>query len=86
VDPASWYISYRKTQQGATVYQTFIFPYLYEAQHVSGDTPPIIKNLKLHKQLLVLHTWKIVGREVVGLQSPTPARPTTFHVCKTRGC
>jgi putative alpha-1,2-mannosidase len=25
----------------------FIIPYLYEAQHVSGDTPPIIKSLKL---------------------------------------
>jgi len=31
-----------------TVYQNFIFPYLYEAQHVSGDTPPIIRSLKLH--------------------------------------
>jgi hypothetical protein len=24
----------------------FIIPYLYEAQHVSGDTPPIIRGLK----------------------------------------
>jgi len=24
-----------------------IIPYLYEAQHVSGDTPPIIRSLKL---------------------------------------
>jgi len=30
------------------MYQTFIIPYLYEAQHVSGDTPPIIRSLKLH--------------------------------------
>jgi hypothetical protein len=29
----------------------FIIPYLYEAQHVSGGTPPIIKSLKLHWQL-----------------------------------
>jgi hypothetical protein len=35
-------------QQDATVYQKFIIPYLYEAQHVSGDTPPIIISLKLH--------------------------------------
>jgi hypothetical protein len=27
---------------------TFIIPCLYEAQHVSGDTPPIIRSLKLH--------------------------------------
>jgi len=26
----------------------FIIPHLYEAQHVSGDTPPIIRSLKLH--------------------------------------
>jgi len=30
-----------------TVYQNFI-SYLYEAQHVSGDTAPIIRSLKLH--------------------------------------
>jgi hypothetical protein len=39
---------------------------LNEAQHVSGHTPPIIRRLKLHKQRLVLHTWKVVGRAVVG--------------------
>jgi hypothetical protein len=36
----------------------FIIPYLYEAQHVSGDTPPIIRSLKLHWQPLVFQTWK----------------------------
>jgi hypothetical protein len=44
----------------------FIIPYLYEAQHVSGDTPPIIKSLKLHWQPLVFHTWKLFGRVVGG--------------------
>jgi len=24
------------------MYQNFVIPYLYEAQHVSDDTPPII--------------------------------------------
>jgi len=42
------------------LYQNFIIPYLHEAQHVSGDTPPIIWSLKLHWQPLVFHTWKIV--------------------------
>jgi len=28
------------------MYQNFIIPYLYEAQHVLGDTPPIIRSLK----------------------------------------
>jgi len=57
----------RKIQQDATVYQNFIIPFfLNKSQHVSGDTPPIIKSLKLHKQPLVLRTWKVVGRAVVG--------------------
>jgi hypothetical protein len=55
----------KKIQQDATMYQNFI-SYLYEAQHVSGDTPPIIRSLKLHWQPLVLHTWRVVGRVVVG--------------------
>ena len=68
------------------MYQNFI-SYLYEAQHVSGDTPSIIRSLKLHLQPLVLHTWKVVGRVVAGRwQRPATTRSTTFHVCKTRGC
>ena len=43
-----------------------LFLILNEAQRVSGDTPPIIWSLKLHKQPLVLHTWKVVGLVVVG--------------------
>ena len=37
----------KKIQQDATVYQNFI-SHLYEAQHISGDTPPIIRRPKLH--------------------------------------
>ena len=48
------------------MYQNFIIPYLYEAQHVSGDTLPIIRSLKLHWQPLVFHTWKVVGRAAGG--------------------
>ena len=43
-----------------------LFLVLNKAQHVSGDTPPIIRSLKLHKQPLVLRTWKVVVRAVVG--------------------
>jgi len=77
----------------ATMYQNFIIPYLYEAQHVWGDTPPIIRSLKLHWQPLVFHTWKVVGSVVVGRcqahcawQRPPTTRLTTFHLWKTRGC
>ena len=43
------------------MYQNFIIPYLYEAQHVSGDAPPTIRSLKLHWQPLVFRMWKVVG-------------------------
>jgi hypothetical protein len=48
------------------MYQNFIITYLYEAQQVSGDTSPIITNLNLQQQFLVLHTWKVVGGVVAG--------------------
>jgi hypothetical protein len=75
------------------MYQTFIIPYLYETQHVSDGTPPIIRSLKLHWQPLVFYTWKVDLHVVVGRcqphcawQRPKTTRPTTFHVWKTRGC
>jgi len=71
----------------------FIIPYLYEARHVSGDIASIIRSLKLHRQPLVFHRWKVVGLVVGGRfqahcawQRPPITRPTTFHVWKTRGC
>jgi len=42
-----------------------LFLILNEVQHVSGDTPPIIRSLKLHKQPLVLHTWKVVRKRTL---------------------
>ena len=44
VDPCIVVQFIKKNQQDATVYQNFIIPYLYEAQHVSGDTPPIVRS------------------------------------------
>ena len=66
MDNCSIFKFIQKIQQVATVYQNFIIPYLYEAQHVSGDTPPIIGSLKLHWQPLVFHTWKVVGHVAGG--------------------
>ena len=48
------------------MYKNFIITYLYEAQNVSGVTPPIIRSLKLHWQPLVFHMWKVVGRAAGG--------------------
>jgi hypothetical protein len=61
------------------MYQTFIIPYLYEAQHFSGDTPPIIRSLKLRWQPLVFHTWKTDGRVVDGRCQAQCARTGTQH-------
>jgi len=44
----------------------FIIPYLYEAGHVSGDMPPIVRSLKLHWQPLVLHACRVVVCVVTG--------------------
>jgi hypothetical protein len=57
-----------------------LFLILNEAQQVSGDTPPIIRILKLHRQPLVLHTLKVVGRVVFGRCQ------VAYATCKTRGC
>jgi len=64
VDPCIIVQFIKKTQQDATMYQNFIIPYLQEAQHVSGDIPPIIRSLKLHWQLLVFHTRKVVWTRI----------------------
>jgi hypothetical protein len=44
-----------KPKQDATMYQNLLFLILNEAQHVSGNTPPIIRSTKLHKRPLALH-------------------------------
>jgi len=43
-------IVHKKTNKMSQCIKIFI-SYLYEAQHVSGDTPPIIRSLKLDKLL-----------------------------------
>jgi hypothetical protein len=64
VDPFNIIKFIKKIEQDATMYQNFIIPYLYEVQRVSGDTPTIIRSLKLHEQPLVFYTCKVVGRVV----------------------
>ena len=52
-------------KKNATMYQNFIILYLY-AQHVSGNTLPVTRSLKLHWQPLVFYTWKVVVRVAGG--------------------
>ena len=59
-------IPLRKIQQDAIMYRNFIISYLYEAQRVLGDTPPIIRSLKLHWKPPVFQTCKVVRRVVGG--------------------
>ena len=60
---------HKENLTGCNNVPNFIIPYLHEAQHVSGDTSPISRSLKLHWQPLVFHTWKFVGRVVGGRQA-----------------
>ena len=80
----------KKIQQDATMYQNFIIPYLHKAQHVSGDTPPIIRSLKLHWQPLVLHNtvegcWMCSWRMSDNVHQLHVQQPSTV-LCKPRGC
>jgi len=74
----------KKNQQDATVYQNFIISYLYEAQHVSGDKPPIIRSLKLHWQPLVFHTrygcWTCRWWTLSGTVDTVPDNVHHLHV------
>ena len=56
------------------MYQNFIIQYLHEARRVSGDTPPIIRSLKLHWQPLIF------GRVVGGRQAQVPDNVHHLHV------
>jgi hypothetical protein len=60
--------------------------FLSEAQHVSSDTLPIISSLKLRKQPLVLHMWKVVGRVVVGHCQVAACGSAYVKGCWTCGC
>ena len=61
------------------MYQNLLFHiYIYKAQHVSGDKPPIIRRLKLHWQPLVFHTLKGVGRVADG-RCQTHTVPDNVH-------
>jgi len=78
-----------KTNKMQQCIKILLFLILNEARHVSGDTPPIIRSLKLHKQPLVLHTFQVVRRAVVGrcqVAYTLPDNVQQLHVCKTRGC
>ena len=75
-----------------SVSKFLLFLILNETQHVLGDTPPIIRSLKLYKQPLVFIRGRLSDVQLLDVvrystwQRPTTARPTTLHVCKTRGC
>jgi hypothetical protein len=63
------------------MYQNFI-PYLYEAQHVSGDTPPIIRSLKLHWQTGVLYVegcWTFSGTAPENAHQLHVQQPSTYE-------
>jgi hypothetical protein len=69
-------------KKNATMYQNFIILYLYEAQHVLGDTLPIIRSLKLHCSLWFFIRGRLLGRVVVGHGQAVPDnvhQPSTYE-------
>ena len=78
VDPCIIVQFIKKNQQDATMYQNFIISCFYEAQHVSGDTPSIIRSPKLHWQPLVFRTRKVDGH-VVGGRCQAHTVPDNVH-------
>ena len=67
-----------KIQQDATIYQNFIIPCLYESQHVSDDTPPIIRSLKLHWQLVATVEELELVLVCCGWRTPQDTHVTEF--------
>ena len=55
-----------KPQQNVTVYQNLIIPCFKWSSTCFGRHTASHQEPKLHTQPLVLHTWKVVGRAVVG--------------------
>jgi len=74
----TFFVIHKKNPTRCNSVTNFIIQDLYEAQHVSGDTPLIIRSLKLHWQPLVFHTWKVVGR-VVGGRCQAQYVPDNVH-------
>ena len=76
-----------KIQQDATVLK-FIIPYLYEAQHVSGDTAHHQEPktaLAASGFAYMEGCWSLRLLDADSVQQPQ--RPTTFHsIMQTRGC
>ena len=57
------------------MYQHFIIPYLYDSQHVSGDTPPTIRSLKLQLVDVVRHSVPDNVHQLHVQQPSTYAKP-----------
>jgi len=78
MESKAFIIHKEKTNKMQQCINIFIIPYLYEAQHVSGDKLSIIRSLKLHWQPLVFYTWKYSGR-VVGGRCQAHTVPDNVH-------
>jgi len=54
-------------QQGIKI---FIIPYFYEAQHVSGDTPPIISWWTLSEQVCLTTSTNYTSNNLPHINKP----------------
>ena len=94
VDPCIIVKVIQKNPTRCTSVSTFIIPYLYDAQHVSGDTPPIIRSPKTVLAASGLHNavegcwtcgcWTLSGRDTLpdSIQQQHVQQPSTV-LCKS---
>ena len=81
VDPCIIVKFIEKNTTRFNIVSKFIIPYLYEAQHVSGDTPPIIRSLNCTDSLWfyirrrLLDVWLL---DAVSVQQPHIQQPSTY--------
>jgi len=83
----------RKTQQDATVFQNFIIPYFkwsstcfgrHSTHHQEPKTAQAASGFAYVEGCRTCRCWMLSGS--IRWQRPATARPTTFHICKTRCC
>jgi hypothetical protein len=60
------FIRKEKSNKMQQCIKIFIVPYLYEAQHVLGDTPPIIRSQNCTGSLWFFIIGRLFGRVVCG--------------------
>jgi hypothetical protein len=82
---ASWYNSYKNSQQDATMYQNLLFHVYMNLNMFRATHRPSSGAQNCTSSLWFCMHERLLEAEVAG-HMQQPQCPTTFHVCKSRGC